>query len=137
MGLNIQVYTDCPGSLEKIARLYLDYDLQSSCFLMLRSFSEGSSVRAFSPDIAICIGEDRADLDRHPAFGVDYLQPERKCLTDLFVRRLLESGIPANVFFANDPESMLTMIEQGVPGIMTDVPDVLLDLVAGRGAGPG
>ena len=130
VGLNIQVYTDHPASLERIVKLYLRYDLQASGFLMLRSFSEGEFVRAISPEVAICIGEDRANLDRHLSFGVDYVQPTRACLTDLYVRRLLESKIPANVFFANDPNNMSTMIEQGVPGIMTDVPDVLLDLLA-------
>ncbi len=129
VGLNIQVYTDHPSSLERIVQLYLQYGLQLSGFLMLRSFVEGELVRAISPEVAICIGEDRANLDRHLAFGVDYVQPTRACLTALYIRRLVESKIPANVFFANDPDSMVTMIKQGVPGIMTDVPNVLLDLI--------
>ena len=128
VGLNIQVYTDSRASLERVIQLYLEQDLQASGFLMLRSFSEGEFVRSVSSDVAICVGEDRANLDRHFAFGVDYLQPKRNCLSDLYVRRLIESGVPANVFFANDRDSMSAMIEQGIPGIMTDVPDVLMDL---------
>lgn len=127
VGLNIQVYTDHPAALEKIVQLYLDHDLQHSGFLMLRSFSEGEFVRSIASDVAICIGEDRANLDRHLAFGVDYVQPTRSCLSDIYVQRLIESRIPANVFFANDRDSMLAMIKQGVPGIMTDVPDMLID----------
>ena len=128
VGLNIQVYTDSRASLERVIQLYLAHDLQASGFLMLRSFSEGEFVRSVSWDVAICVGEDRANLDRHFAFGVDYLQPTKNCLSDLYVRRLIESGIPANVFFANDRGGMSTMIEQGVPGILTDVPDALMDL---------
>ena len=126
VGLNIQVYTDSRTSLEKILRLYLDYDLKASGFLMLKSFEEGEWIRAFSPDVAICIGEDRANLDRHLAFGVDYIQPTRDCLTDRYVQRLIESGLPANIFYANDPASISTLIGQRVPGIMSDRPDVLL-----------
>lgn len=130
VGLNIQVYTDREESVKKIVRLYHEYDLSNSGFLMLRSFSEGSLVRAMSPDVAICIGEDRANLERHLLFGVDFVQPTRQCLTDEYVRRLLESGVPANVFFANDPETMSGLIAKRIPGIMTDVPDVLIDRIA-------
>lgn len=130
VGLNIQVYTDHEVALERIVRLYLHYDLQDSGFLMLRSFAEGMFVRDLSPDVAICIGEDRANLDRHLAFRADYIQPTRDCLTESYVRRLIDSEIPANVFFANDPCSMSGMIGQGVPGIMTDFPDILIDLIA-------
>ncbi len=135
--LNIQVYTSRPDVLENIARLYLDYDLRDSGFLMLESFADGAVVRAFSPDVAICIGEDRPNLERHLAFGVDYLQPSTGCLTDSYLKRLIESGMPANVFFANDPDSMLSMIEKGIPGIITDFPDVLINLIATRGKAAG
>ena len=129
VGLNIQIYTERPESLEKIVRHYLDYDLRDSGFLMLGSFPQGELVRGLSPDVAICIGEERNQIDRHVAFGVDFIQPTRECLTTDYVRRLLESRIPANVFYANDPDDMLVMIEQGLPGIMTDVPDILINLI--------
>jgi glycerophosphoryl diester phosphodiesterase len=129
VGLNIQVYTDSPGALDRIIRLYRDYDLRESGFLMLRSFAEGERVRAACRDVALCEGEARDDLERHLAFGVDYIQPTRPCLTPGYVRRLLASGLPANVFYANDPEDMNGLIEQGLPGIMTDAPDRLIDRI--------
>lgn len=131
VGLNIQVYTDREESIAKLVRLYHDYALSDSGFLMLRTFSEGSRVRALSPDVAICIGEDRTNLERHLSFGVDFVQPTRQCLTDAYVRRLIESGIPANVFYANDPETMSDLIDKRIPGIMTDVPDVLMKVITG------
>ncbi len=130
VGLNIQVYTEREESVEKIVRLYHEHDLSHSGFLMLRSFSEGSLVRSLSPDVAICIGEDRSNLERHLLFGVDFVQPTRQCLTDDYVRRLITSGIPANVFFANDAQTMSWLMERRVPGIMTDVPDVLVTCIA-------
>lgn len=132
VGLNIQVYTERRQSLEKIVRLYHHYELRLSGFLMLRTFADGKMVRAISPDVAICIGEDRANLDRHLAFGADFVQPTRRCLTDEYISRLEESGIPANVFFANDHKTMSWLMDRNIPGIMTDVPDVLMDLIAVR-----
>ena len=132
VGLNIHVYAHHRESMERIVRLYHHFDLRSSGFLMLRTFAEGALVRAMSPDVAICIGEDRTNLDRHLAFGVDFIQPTKQCLTDEYVRRLIESGIPANVFYANDRETMSWLIEQNISGIMTDVPDVLVDLISAR-----
>jgi glycerophosphoryl diester phosphodiesterase len=79
--------------------------------------------------VAVCIGEARDNLDRHLSFGVDFIQPTRDCLTNAYVRRLLESGLPANVFYANEPGDMKVLIERGLPGIMTDRPDVLLSIL--------
>lgn len=129
VGLNIQVYVERPEALAAIVRLYLHYDLRTSGFLMLCSFAEAERVRALSSEVAICVGEDRANLERHLAFGVDYIQPTRQCLTEPYVRRLLETGLPANVFFANDRDAMAELIAMKIPGIMTDVPDVLLELI--------
>lgn len=130
VGLNIQIYTDNLAALERITQLYRHYNLQASGFLMLDSFSDGEFVRKIAPDVAICIGENRANLDRHLAFGVDYVQPTKGCLTDVYVQRLIESKIPANIFYANDPVTMSNMIEQRLPGIMSDAPNVLIDLIS-------
>ncbi len=129
VGLNIQVKTTSRDMLNKIIQLYLDYELTDSGFRMLRSFEQGAWVRSRSPDVAICIGEDRHDLEKHLAFGVDYLQPNLRCLNDSYIEALIKSGMPANVFYANDRETMTTFIRKGIPGIMTDYPDLLLSLV--------
>jgi glycerophosphoryl diester phosphodiesterase len=129
VGLNIQVYADRKEALDTIVRLYLHYDLRASGFLMLRTFAEAERVRALSPDVALCVGEDRVNLERHLSFGVDYVQPTRQCLTEPFVLRLQETGIPANVFYANDRDIMAELMARKIPGIMTDIPDVLLDLI--------
>lgn len=132
VGLNIQVYTDRKEALDTIVRLYLHHDLRASGFLMLRTFAEAERVRALSPDVALCVGEDRANLERHLSFGVDFVQPTRQCLTESYVHRLLETGMPANVFYANDRDIMAELMARKIPGIMTDVPDVLLDLIGTR-----
>ncbi|MBT3381195.1 MAG: hypothetical protein HN742_22185 [Lentisphaerae bacterium] len=129
VGLNIQVYTDTPEALKDIITLYRDHGLGDSAFLMLRSFAEAERVRSVCPDVAVCVGEERANLERHLAFGVDVLQPTKACLSDSYIRRIKETRTPANVFYANSPEDMKLLIDRGVPGIMTDVPDVLMNTI--------
>jgi len=128
-GLNIQVYTDTPDALERIITLYLDHELGDSAFLMLRSFAEAEQVRSVCPTVAICVGEDRQNLERHLAFEVDFVQPTRACVSNSYVRRIRETRTPANVFYANAPEDMKQLIDRGVPGIMTDVPDILIETI--------
>ena len=89
-----------------------------------------NTLLAFRKAVEICVDivefDVRDKLERHLAFGVDYIQPTRPCLTPDYVRRLLASGLPANVFYANEPADMQTLIKQGLPGIMTDAPDRLI-----------
>lgn len=124
--LNIQVYTDNEGALEKIVRLYVDYELKDSGFLMLKTFADAERVRDMCPAVTICVGEERKDLERHLAFGVDVLQPTKTCLSDAYIHRVIETGLPANVFYANTPNEMRMLIDKGLPGIMTDVPNILI-----------
>jgi len=126
VGLNIQVYTDSQDALEKVVRLYTDYELNDTAFLMLRTFADAEHVRSLRPDVAICVGEERDNLERHLAFCVDVIQPTRTYLSDAYIHRVIETGIPANVFYANDPNDMRMLIDTGLPGIMTDVPDILI-----------
>ena len=127
--LNIQVYTDNQDALEKIVKFYIDYELNDTAFLMLATFADAKRVRDLSPAVAICVGEERENLERHLAFGVDIIQPTRVCLSDAYVRRVIEAGIPANVFYANDPKDMKMLIDKGLPGIMTDVPNILIAII--------
>jgi len=129
VGLNIQVYTESPEALGKIVSLYLEHGLQESAFLMLASFRQAEAVRALSREVAICVGEERENIARHVAFGVDFMQPRRTSLTGPLIGELLASGIPFNVFSANTEEEMRWLLDRGVRGILTDHPDRLLAVV--------
>ncbi|MNI91939.1 cytoplasmic glycerophosphodiester phosphodiesterase [compost metagenome] len=50
-----------------------------------------------------------------------------------FVAEASEHGIVYHPWTVNDPERMKTLIEAGVAGIITDVPDVLAGLLASKG----
>lgn len=129
VGLNIQVYTHSEKALEQIATLYLDYGLEDSGFLMLRTFAEAEHIRRRFPQVALCVGEERDNLERHLHFGVDFMQPRRAQLDEDLLSRLQASAIPFNVFDANTEEEMRWLLQRGVRGIMTDVPDQLLALL--------
>jgi len=125
VGLNIQVYTASREALAKLVALYRAHGLEESAFLMLGSFEQAVWVRALDPRVAVCVGERRDDLERHLAFGVDFMQPRKHQLTDDYLRRLRAEGVPFNVFYANTPADIVSLLERGVRGIMTDAPDVL------------
>ena len=91
------------GALEKCVGLYNDFKLKDTAFLMMKSFAAAGLVRSLCPEVAVCVGEDRTNLDRHLAFGVDFIQNMKAHLSETYVRRVKETRIPANVFYANDP----------------------------------
>lgn len=132
VGLNIQVKFDSLEALSQLAQLYLDYALQESGFLMLKSFEQGEHIRKISPEIMLCIGGQRDDLKRHVTFGVDFMQPRKSLLTPDFLQRINAAGIPYNVFYANTETEMQELLDYGVPGILTDAPDILLKMLKAR-----
>lgn len=135
VGLNIQVKLSDHDSLGRIAWMYLDHDLSQTGFLMLDSFESAEWIRRRFPRVAICVGEDRGDIERHLAFGVDYMQPSTQCLSDAYLERLHSEGLPYNVFYANDDESIIRFLNWGVRGIMSDYPDRVFAILASRQKG--
>lgn len=123
VGLNIQVYVAKPVSIQKIIKLYSDLDLYDTAFLMLASFDQAEYVRSLDSKVAVCIAEDRSNIERHVRYGVDFIQP---CLADLssdYVRQVKSAKIRANVFYANTSEDVEKILDLGLTGILTDCPD--------------
>jgi glycerophosphoryl diester phosphodiesterase len=135
VGMNIQIKSSMNlDGLKRVVELYLAHQLQDSAFLMLPTFEVAQCVRNWADDVAICVGEARADLDRHCAFNVDFLQPTRSTLqVEGYLPRLLEWGAPFSVFYANDVAAMANLLDQGVRGILTDRPDMLIEVARARG----
>lgn len=129
VGLNIQVKTASLAMLRRIVDLHRTHGLADSAYLMLSTFEQAAQVRAWDSAVPLCVGEARADVARHRAFGVDFCQPSVTSLqADGCLAALLEWGVPFNVFYANEPQAMAALIVQGVRGILTDRPDQLLAL---------
>jgi len=131
-GINIQVYTSTTQALEKIVDLYLAHGLEDSAYLMLRTFDDACHVRSISRRVALCVGEERTNIERHIAFGVDFMQPMKHSLKAPLIKELHACGIPYNIFYANTEEEMTWMMERKIRGIMTDAPHRLLALIESR-----
>jgi len=66
--------------------------------------------------------------------GAAALHPYHYAVTPEWVSEAREHGVIYNPFTVNDPEQMKRLIAAGVAGIITDYPDRLAALLAGRGA---
>lgn len=58
----------------------------------------------------------------HWLIGYDILECEKKLVTDKFVRKMCERGIPIVTYTVNIPKELVTMIENHVTAITTDFP---------------
>jgi glycerophosphoryl diester phosphodiesterase len=68
-------------------------------------------------------------ISRSKSLGCRILQPKN---TDVDIDFLLEAhslGMVVNPFYADDPDEMRRLIDCGVDGILTNRPDLLVDLV--------
>lgn len=130
IGLNIQVYETEKDLLKEICRLYREYDLYASGYLMMSTYREAELVRRLDPKIVLCVGEDqgRMNLDslrRQQAFGCRYIQPGRDDMNAEFCRQAKSLGLLANMFYSNTDADNRKYIGLGLRGILTDYPDRL------------
>ena len=65
------------------------------------------------------------------AIGCRILQPRNHQVDATFVRKAHRHGIEVNPFFANDVPEMRRLIACGVDGILTDYPDLLMEMHSG------
>ncbi|MFA9431469.1 glycerophosphodiester phosphodiesterase family protein [Egicoccus sp. AB-alg2] len=67
-------------------------------------------------------------------FQVPEVHDGRRVVTPRFVRAAERLGVDVQVWTVNDPEQMHRLLDAGVHGIMTDYPDVLVDVLNDRAA---
>ncbi len=127
LGINIQVNADSSAAIKKICSLYAEFDLYQKAFLMIGSFKLAQTIKELNPQIEICVGEERHNLKRHKEFGSRIIQPRKPMVTPEFCREIAELGLWANMFFSNTREENEKYLSYGLQGIMTDLPDLLLN----------
>ncbi len=59
----------------------------------------------------------------------DYFHPHFSTVNKRFVRRLHENGVKVNVWTVNDEKVAKYLLKCGVDGLITDIPDVMNELV--------
>ena len=125
--LNIQVYADSQEIKRKICGLFDKFNLYDQAFLMIPLFADIEQYRAISPQIDLCVGEDRTNLLRHKNAGLDFIQPFFHDVTPDFCKAVKELSLCANMFFSNNAQDNKKYISYGIKGIMTDFPDILIN----------
>lgn len=89
--------------------------------------------RALAPDIrtAWLVREaDDAVVEHCVGAGHAAVHPWVGTVTATHVRRCHDAGLAVNTWTCNEPERMRELVTDGVDGICTDVPDVLVDVLA-------
>lgn len=132
--LNIQVYETQRRGQEAICRLYRRFKLYGKAFLMMATFADAEAIREIDKDIALCVGEARNDLQRHKNFGLTFVQPVRALVNPAFCDEIGRLGLCPNMFYANTAEDCRKYIAWGMRGIMSDRPDIVLQVAAERQA---
>ncbi len=127
VGINIQVYVNSPEAMKKICTLYDEFNLYKKAFLMISTFAQAETIKKINPKIEICVGEDRGNLQRHKDFGSRIIQPSKNFVSPEFCREISELELWANMFYSNTQEENEKYLSYGLQGIMTDLPDLLLE----------
>ncbi|HEX2131006.1 MAG TPA: glycerophosphodiester phosphodiesterase family protein [Actinophytocola sp.] len=74
---------------------------------------------------------DEADIPAYAAWA-DQINPSYTTVDAAYVATVQEAGLEVFVYTVNDADDMRAQIEKGVDGIITNHPDVLLDVIAER-----
>ncbi len=125
-----------PGMEEKVIAAVREYGMSER--IVLSSFNHYSLAycKSLAPEIrtGILYGEGLyRPWDYAASLQADALHAYHLAVLPEFVAGAAEHGVVYHPWTVNDPERMKYLIEAGVAGIITDVPDVLAGLLASRG----
>lgn len=91
-------------------------------------------VRTLAPELRYCLLPDGPDgfayIDRAAREGFDVLQPNRSMMSAEFCRAVHDAEMTANVFYADDADTMRRYIAWGIDGILTNRPCLLAEVLA-------
>ncbi|AKG33579.1 glycerophosphodiester phosphodiesterase [Paenibacillus durus] len=125
-----------PGMEEKVIAAVRDYGMSSR--VVISSFNHYSLayIKKLAPDLETGIlymeGLYRP-WEYAATVGAKALHAYHLAVLPEFVRDAAQSGVVYHPFTVNDPQRMEFLIDAGVAGIITDVPDVLAELLARKG----
>jgi glycerophosphoryl diester phosphodiesterase len=139
VGMNVQIYADDDdrGSLTMAVTNALQrHGFDNRTFIA----SDEKTVlmaRRLDPARPICNldGQGRREiesLDTWAEQGIHIAQPYNNVITPEYVAKAHELGIVCNVFYADDVDGMNYLIECGVDGILTNEPELLLQVLGRR-----
>lgn len=102
---------------------------------MVSSFNVGAAdaVRAVDPTVRTALIYGLIDpslaIGRALAHQMSALHPYEELVDEVLVRRAHEAGLAVNVWTVNDEARMTELVEMGVDGILTDLPDLARSVI--------
>ena len=114
--------------IKEIVALIRKYDCEQYVYFMSTSVRALTALRAYAPDLAICVGwngvrEARAGammVESAIALGAEKIQLIKPYFDDESVKMAHEKGIRCNVFFADDPDEARAYLEMGIDTVLTN-----------------
>ena len=147
LGVNIEIknypgdpdYDETLALADAVAALVVEQHLHDRVLISSFNLNDVDRVRAIDPAIptawlTMSITEVATTVDRCLRHGHRVLHPLFALVDDELLSACRREGIAVNTWTVDDPGIMRRLIDQGVDGIVTNVPDVLLSLL---GRAPG
>jgi len=119
--IELKYYGFYPELAEETLRIVREYQMEDQVLFMSLSMSAVQQVKQIGPDLAIGYTSAAAagDLGRLP---VDFLAIFHQNITPQLISDYSERGRPIYVWTVNRAEDMITAIERGADGLITDEP---------------
>jgi glycerophosphoryl diester phosphodiesterase len=149
MPMNIEIKQQSPSIIESFCALIQEYAMAEQVLIPtfhpdtmneFRAQCPGVATSMTEPEIRTFFGLNLAGLGAlFSPPGQAFQVPERsgnlQIITPRFVEGAQKRNVAVHVWTVNDPADMERLIETGVDGIITDRPDLLLEILGRSGSG--
>ncbi|MBR2354196.1 MAG: hypothetical protein IKA76_06835 [Clostridia bacterium] len=111
--------------IEEIVELIRRYDCEKHVYFMTSSDEMIRRVRAYAPDLPVCVGYDKnpdpmAMVNRALALGAYKVQFFGDCVSREAIEYAHANGILCNYFYADDPKEARRFLEMGIDTVLTN-----------------
>jgi glycerophosphoryl diester phosphodiesterase len=116
---------------ERVVEIVEAAGMEKNCLFMSLNYGMVSKMKQLRPSwpCGVLVAKALGDLT---SLNSDFLAVEAKMATGRFVRRAHRAGQDVYVWTVNDPARMLVAMSHGADGLITDKPDLALQVVARR-----
>ena len=143
MPMNIEIKQDSPSIVEPFCDLIQEYQMEDKVLIptfhpdTMNEFREkcpGIATSMTEPEIRLFYGLNKVGLSSFftppgQAFQVPESSGGLQIITPRFVENAQKRHIAVHVWTVNDPADMERLIDTGIDGIITDRPDLLLEVL--------
>lgn len=143
LGVNIEIknhmgdpdYDETLALADAVSALVAEHHLHARVLVSSFNLHDVDRVRALDPDIptawlTMSIADVAETVDRCAGRGHRALHPFCAFVNEGLVDACAAAGLALNTWTVDDPDFMRRLVDQGVDGIVTNVPDVLVSVLA-------